>query len=224
MNIFKFKNISEFNNAKSILTEDSISYIESTGQVFYGVPETDKESSGKSFFVTCETDEDESEKVVTIQDFSLSAGIIISVLFKKGFTVSNPTLNVSGTGAKTINYLSEPIEISKVVDNTILTMIYDGENYNVVKFEHQEVQPYGLVDLGLPSGRLWADRNLGANTPSESGLYYSWGNTDGHTAQEVEDGDYEFSGTYSNGAWIGGTYASTNGATLTGNINTGRTV
>jgi len=31
------------------------------------------------------------------------------------------------------------------------------------------------VDLGLPSGTLWSSCNLGANTPSGYGLYYSWG-------------------------------------------------
>lgn len=36
------------------------------------------------------------------------------------------------------------------------------------------------VDLGLPSGRKWANMNLGANTPNESGLYFAWGDTEGH--------------------------------------------
>ena len=35
------------------------------------------------------------------------------------------------------------------------------------------------VDLGLPSGRKWANMNLGANTPNESGLYFAWGDTEG---------------------------------------------
>ena len=34
------------------------------------------------------------------------------------------------------------------------------------------------VDLGLPSGTLWAARNIGANTPEESGNYFSWGETE----------------------------------------------
>lgn len=33
------------------------------------------------------------------------------------------------------------------------------------------------VDLGLPSGLLWAKCNLGANTPEEYGNYYAWGET-----------------------------------------------
>lgn len=32
------------------------------------------------------------------------------------------------------------------------------------------------IDLGLPSGTLWADRNVGASTPTEYGGLYRWGN------------------------------------------------
>ena len=34
------------------------------------------------------------------------------------------------------------------------------------------------IDLGLPSGKLWADRNVGANASYEVGDYYSWGETE----------------------------------------------
>lgn len=33
------------------------------------------------------------------------------------------------------------------------------------------------VDLGLPSGLLWADRNVGAANPEDYGCYYAWGET-----------------------------------------------
>ena len=33
------------------------------------------------------------------------------------------------------------------------------------------------VDLGLPSGLLWADRNVGASSPEVYGNYYAWGET-----------------------------------------------
>lgn len=38
------------------------------------------------------------------------------------------------------------------------------------------------VDLGLPSGLLWARANLGATVPESYGTYFSWGNTEGHPA------------------------------------------
>lgn len=36
---------------------------------------------------------------------------------------------------------------------------------------------HGFVDLGLPSGTLWATCNLGADTPEGFGDYFAWGET-----------------------------------------------
>ncbi len=36
---------------------------------------------------------------------------------------------------------------------------------------------YEYVDLGLPSGTLWATCNVGANSPEEYGDYFAWGET-----------------------------------------------
>ena len=61
---------------------------------------------------------------------------------------------------------------------------------------------YEYVDLGLPSGLLWAKCNIGATNEEESGLYFQWGDTQGYTAEQVGDGeglkafssaDYKFS-------------------------------
>lgn len=38
--------------------------------------------------------------------------------------------------------------------------------------------PSGYVDLGLPSGTLWATCNIGAESPEESGEYFAWGETE----------------------------------------------
>ncbi len=37
-----------------------------------------------------------------------------------------------------------------------------------------------FVDLGLPSGTLWANRNLGAPSSNDYGNYYAWGETTGY--------------------------------------------
>ena len=48
---------------------------------------------------------------------------------------------------------------------------------------------YGYVDLGLPSGTLWATCNVGASKPSDTGLYFQWGDTQGYTADQVGNGE-----------------------------------
>ena len=39
------------------------------------------------------------------------------------------------------------------------------------------INGHEYVDLGLPSGTLWATCNIGANSPEEAGDYFAWGET-----------------------------------------------
>lgn len=41
--------------------------------------------------------------------------------------------------------------------------------------------------MGLPSGVQWASCNVGAEEPSDLGLYFSWGNVEGHGIGEGYD-------------------------------------
>lgn len=43
--------------------------------------------------------------------------------------------------------------------------------------EHPSADTHEYVDLGLPSGTLWATCNIGANSPEEYGDYFAWGET-----------------------------------------------
>ena len=44
---------------------------------------------------------------------------------------------------------------------------------------------YDYVDLGLPSGTLWATCNVGASSPSDFGLYFQWGDIKGYPKEQV---------------------------------------
>lgn len=44
---------------------------------------------------------------------------------------------------------------------------------------------YDYVDLGLPSGTLWATKNVGASVETDNGLYFQWGDTQGYTSEQV---------------------------------------
>ena len=59
------------------------------------------------------------------------------------------------------------------------------------------------MDLGLPSGTLWATCNVGASKPSEAGLYFAWGDTQGYSADQVGtgEGQKKFSEDYSDYKW-----------------------
>ena len=62
------------------------------------------------------------------------------------------------------------------------------------------------VDLGLPSGVKWADRNVGAKSAEEPGLFFSWGNVEGVEVGKACDFDEE-------------AYAETEGAKVKGNLD-----
>ena len=41
---------------------------------------------------------------------------------------------------------------------------------------------YQAIDLGLPSGKLWANANVGADSIEEDGDYFAWGDIVGHAS------------------------------------------
>lgn len=56
------------------------------------------------------------------------------------------------------------------------THVYKVPQVAELTFSEDETV-YEWVDLGLPSGTLWATCNIGANTPEEFGDYFAWGET-----------------------------------------------
>ena len=163
---------------------------------------------------TCETAGGTAAKTVSITNFILHPSSVVAVLFNNAFTASDPTLAINGGAAKPIKLYGNAMPMGKVHNKTILVMMYDGTQFNVIGIESQvAAAPAGAVDLALPSGVLWCEHNVGAATPYEDGLYFSWGNITGHTGTD----GYDF-GTSNDGP-----YASTDGAALTGNIPTNNT-
>ena len=54
--------------------------------------------------------------------------------------------------------------------------------YTLTEGEKLNRITYNAVDLGLPSGTLWADRNVGADSPEAYGDYFAWGEIEPKTA------------------------------------------
>ena len=59
----------------------------------------------------------------------------------------------------------------------------DGNDFGVDDISFREIDPsvsggdHAYVDLGLPSGTLWATCNIGADAPEDYGDYFAWGET-----------------------------------------------
>ena len=64
-----------------------------------------------------------------------------------------------------------------------------------------------FIDLGLPSGTLWASCNIGAESPEDAGMYFQWADTQGYTADQVgtEEGKKKFAMDWSDYKYASGT-------------------
>ena len=70
--------------------------------------------------------------------------------------------------------------------NVTVAMRQDGENVVIVPISNEQLDALvkeqmeaykgsvQFIDLGLPSGRLWADRNVGSDSPQGTGHYYQY--------------------------------------------------
>ena len=65
-----------------------------------------------------------------------------------------------------VKYYKSDSKVEIIQNNSI---VYSAENPEGVRYTHS------YVDLGLPSGMLWATYNIGATKPEEYGDYYAWG-------------------------------------------------
>ena len=158
---------------------------------------------------TCSTAGDTATKEMTISNFILTEGGVISVLFSNAFTATSPKLKVNSNTAYDIKLYGSALAPGKVHANTVVTMIFSNSVFNVIAIQSQQAQStQGAIDLGLPSGLLWCEHNVGASRPEEVGLYFSWGNVTGH----AEGSGYDFSQT---------NYDASAGAALTGDISVG---
>ena len=67
---------------------------------------------------------------------------------------------------------------------TTKSTTFSTTNATVMPEKYVE-KTYEYVDLGLPSGILWAKCNIGADTETDAGSYFQWGDTQGYTADQV---------------------------------------
>ena len=105
---------------------------------------------------------------------------------------------LANTNVTQITDLDNDSQLSIADITYLISMIYSGSNNNKESNGHQ------YVDLGLPSGTLWATCNVGANKPEEPGDLYAWG--------EIETKDVYSWETYK---WCDGTECKVTNKTLT---------
>lgn len=115
-----------------------------------------------------------SDNEVNIADVNALINIILDG------SGNNPAADVNG---------DHEVNIADV--NTVINIILGGS---------APTPDHEYVDLGLPSGTLWATCNIGANSPEEYGDYFAWGETE---PKELYYADtYKWGHNDSNGNWM----------------------
>lgn len=90
--------------------------------------------------------------------------------------------NSSGTNADGLDFNSTEMDVSGGLRYKGYTIRPVLSAYTPVVHKIEAPTIYNgheMVDLGLPSGTLWAKCNLGASSPEDYGCYYAWGETIG---------------------------------------------
>ena len=128
--------------------------------------------------------------------------------------LSNWVVNVSSIGT----FVKHPDMTSLPSGNSGIPTGWTVENYGVITNDPFNGHEY--VDLGLPSGTLWATSVIGGDNP----LYFAWGDTEGWTAEQINNGEKAFAWDGSDYKWNGGELAYVSSSLTKYNATDGKVV
>ena len=148
-----------------------------------------------------------SSSVSSVNAYQEGKNIVITYQLSER---SNICVYVSTDGGKKFSSLKSISgdfgkNVSSGAKRIIWNVLADYEKFNfpevcfrVLSFNAESVKNNGheYVDLGLPSGTLWASMNVGADSPEDYGGYFAWGET-------TTKSNY----SWSSYKWCNGTYS-----------------
>lgn len=110
------------------------------------------------FYAVCSTAANTAAKTVTIDNFTLQQGVTVIIKFTYTNSVSSPTLNVSGTGAKNIcqygtTKASVTAQTTGWYPGSVVMLTYDGTSWVMNKgFNSDNDTTYSPIKLGFGYG------------------------------------------------------------------------
>lgn len=165
---------------------------------------------GSNFEIYRTSEVDSVQFVKLVSEIQLSQ---TSVELEKGETLQlTATVLPEDADEKSVTWQSNIPSIASVDETGLLTAMHVGScivtcsatdgsgvkatcQVTVTSSTTPEPDPgnHEWVDLGLPSGTLWATCNVGASSPEEYGDYFAWGET---TSKDVYNMDTYFDSDY----------------------------
>lgn len=83
-------------------------------------------------FAVCGTAANVQAKTATNYQLQLAEGTKVAIRFTYGINVDNPTLNISGTGARPIYYKNKPLKVGAIGANTLVELVYYNSHWDVI--------------------------------------------------------------------------------------------
>lgn len=159
-----------------------------------------------------------ASRTISFTTYTSSAAIGASFSVAASASAGSGTVSFSTSNSSRASISGSTVTCLSSGTCTITATVAADTNYNSASTSYTlTVQNY--VDLGLPSGRLWAEGNLckSGNSyyiggPTAQGCYFSWANIEGHNESEGYDwgtnnASYQFTPGYSKSSDISHTDA-----------------
>ena len=143
---------------------------DNTVTISFVMPETDVDVQASYVAIYNITVVESQNGTTNVQSTAIAnEEVTISFVPNTGYTES-PTITIINvtTGEEL------PYSVSKAGD---VTFVMPESDVNITTI-FNPISIGEAVDLGLPSGLLWSNMNIGATTPEGYGNYYAWGETD----------------------------------------------
>ena len=133
-----------------------------------------KRSNGNSIFLPATGLRDEEDFVFhgTEGNYWSSQTLKIGKYDAEFLSFSNDDFDIAYSNSY-MGYTVRPVANKSDNDSSNDDSSQDGQDDDTSPDGHE----HKLVDLGLPSGTLWAETNIGASTPYEAGDNFAWGET-----------------------------------------------
>ena len=138
-------------------------------------------NDGSGVKATCEV---EVKQYVTSITLDVSSLVLVEGQEQTLIAAVNP----EDASDKTLKWTSSDVSVATV--DVMGKVVAVSKGLAIIKAEADDysgvftscavtvIEPFGPVDLSLPSGLKWANYNLGADIPEGYGDYYAWGETE----------------------------------------------
>ena len=118
-----------------------------------------------TFTGSCSTAADTAAKTLDITGYELVRKSSVAVKFNNGISAASATLNISSKGAKPIYYKGSALAAGVVKANDIITMVYNGTQYEVISIEsapkYSRIYTAITSPTGNPATQGWYELSNG---------------------------------------------------------------